>query len=156
MKTFKRLVTQRNKSGDIRQFVVTMAHASQTLSAQDDNCYGKSTFSGYILVSSIDGKYQDAFESIGGQWARQRCTTYKQEADPNVNGDAVMATFSPYGHGDGELVPNGFVKCGCGAVIPVDSDYCGHCGIRIIEEVTILSRAPICPVGLHSIRRRLF
>lgn len=127
MKAIKRLVIQRKTNGDTRQFVVTMLHAGQTRSAQNDNCYGKSDFSGYILVSEVDGAYQDAFESIDGQWARQRV------ANLDTSSDDMTLNFEPYGFWDDELppAPPGYIYCrNCKHLIIFDVD----CNICITED----------------------
>ena len=69
-----KLVMQKHvESGSIRQFVATLIDGGgEPQKEMDRNYYGGKNYSGYVIISSLEGKYLASFRSFQGHWTKVR------------------------------------------------------------------------------------
>lgn len=70
--TTKLVIQKHERTNHFRQFVVTMIDDFPQARKNNKirNYSGKSDFSGYIIISSLEGRYLESFRSINGVWSR--------------------------------------------------------------------------------------
>ena len=144
--TTKLIVQKHVEAKSPRQFVVTMVHGlSQKLQKNEiANCYGTSDFSGYVIVSSVTGKYLEAFQSDNGHWTRVYIApgTKKDLKDSQNTGMLLLGGDSfPDTYDMGE---SGTSRCfNCGNVLSMCT-CCKQCKGKGCSECIVIVY-PTCP-----------
>ena len=148
-KVTMRLIVQKHTELDLpRQFVVTMIEdlSHGILKNSVGNCYGPNNFTGYVIVSSLDGFYLESFKSDNGHWDRVYMAPGSSgDLDDNRNvgirlfGSDIPFTAYNIGEGGTSICP------GCGNFSGMCT-CCKKCGGRGCSDcmVTVYPTCPRC------------